>query len=205
MPLPFASLHNIRVFKDWAGAGYHSGGSAHLSGLFSGISKIMIQIILPIFILAVAGLQIHMVEEYFTNFGPAISRIFNVPWTEERFLALYSWWFCRLFIHLLRWLVLSSPAGRVCCMVYFSSGRELQSSPILFSRWLNRILSQAISIAYRKPSTGLWWKTCPTTIPTKLPVLIISPACGRRYCQWYLYLCDLPPIQKKPGSQKVKS
>jgi hypothetical protein len=47
------------------------------------------KIILPIFILAVAGLQIHMVEEYFTSFGPAISRIFNVPWTEERFLLVF--------------------------------------------------------------------------------------------------------------------
>lgn len=47
------------------------------------------KIILPIFILAVAGLQIHMVEEYFTSFGPAISRIFNVPWTEQRFLLIF--------------------------------------------------------------------------------------------------------------------
>lgn len=47
------------------------------------------KIILPIFILAVAGLQIHMVEEYFTRFGPAISRIFNVPWTEQRFLLIF--------------------------------------------------------------------------------------------------------------------
>ncbi len=47
------------------------------------------KIILPIFILAVAALQIHMVEEYFTSFGPAISRIFNVPWTEERFLLVF--------------------------------------------------------------------------------------------------------------------
>jgi hypothetical protein len=47
------------------------------------------KIILPIFILAVAGLQIHMVEEYFTSFGPAISRVFNVPWTEERFLLVF--------------------------------------------------------------------------------------------------------------------
>lgn len=47
------------------------------------------RVILPIFILAVAGLQIHMVEEYFTSFGPAISRIFDVPWTEERFLLVF--------------------------------------------------------------------------------------------------------------------
>jgi len=47
------------------------------------------KIILPIFILTVAALQIHMVEEYFTGFGPAMSRIFNIPWTEESFLMVF--------------------------------------------------------------------------------------------------------------------
>jgi hypothetical protein len=46
-------------------------------------------LILPIFILTVAGLQIHMVEEYFTGFGPAMSRIFDIPWTEESFLLVF--------------------------------------------------------------------------------------------------------------------
>lgn len=47
------------------------------------------RIILPIFILTVAGLQIHMVEEYFTGFGPAMSRIFNIPWSESSFLMVF--------------------------------------------------------------------------------------------------------------------
>jgi len=47
------------------------------------------KIILPIFILTVAALQIHMVEEYFTGFGPAMSRIFNIPWTEQSFLMVF--------------------------------------------------------------------------------------------------------------------
>ncbi len=47
------------------------------------------RIILPIFILTVAGLQIHMVEEYLTGFGPAMSRVFDIPWTEERFLMIF--------------------------------------------------------------------------------------------------------------------
>ena len=47
------------------------------------------KIILPIFILTVAALQIHMVEEYFTGFGPAMSRIFNIPWSEESFLMVF--------------------------------------------------------------------------------------------------------------------
>ncbi|MBX7227919.1 MAG: hypothetical protein K1X55_17935 [Chitinophagales bacterium] len=47
------------------------------------------KLILPTFILTVAGLQIHMVEEYFTGFGPAMSRIFNIPWTEHSFLMVF--------------------------------------------------------------------------------------------------------------------
>ena len=47
------------------------------------------KIILPIFILTVACLQIHMVEEYLTGFGPAMSRIFNIPWTEKSFLMVF--------------------------------------------------------------------------------------------------------------------
>ncbi|MBC7947771.1 MAG: hypothetical protein H7Y42_07825 [Chitinophagaceae bacterium] len=47
------------------------------------------KIILPIFILTVAALQIHMVEEYLTGFGPAMSRIFNIPWSEKSFLMVF--------------------------------------------------------------------------------------------------------------------
>jgi len=47
------------------------------------------KIILPVFILTVAGLQIHMVEEYITGFGPAMSRVFNIPWTEKSFLMIF--------------------------------------------------------------------------------------------------------------------
>ena len=41
------------------------------------------RIIVPVFILTVAALQIHMVEEYLTGFGPAMSRLFDIPWTEK--------------------------------------------------------------------------------------------------------------------------
>ncbi|MEZ4808973.1 MAG: hypothetical protein R2819_01320 [Allomuricauda sp.] len=47
------------------------------------------KIILPIFIVTVAGLQIHMVEEYLTGFGPAMSRLFDIPWTEKSFLMVF--------------------------------------------------------------------------------------------------------------------
>ena len=47
------------------------------------------KIILPPFLLTVAALQIHITEEYLTGFGPAMSRLFDVPWSEETFLIIF--------------------------------------------------------------------------------------------------------------------
>ncbi|WP_345949209.1 hypothetical protein ABDD95_20395 [Mucilaginibacter sp. PAMB04274] len=47
-------------------------------------------VMLPLFILTVAGLQIHIVEEYLTGFGPAMSRLFNIPWSERSFLLVFA-------------------------------------------------------------------------------------------------------------------
>src|SRR5215216_1769893 len=48
------------------------------------------KIILPLFVLTVAALQIHIVEEYQTGFGPAMSRLFNIPWNEKSFLMVFA-------------------------------------------------------------------------------------------------------------------
>ena len=48
------------------------------------------KIILPLFVLTVAALQIHIVEEYQTGFGPAMSRLFNIPWSERGFVIVFA-------------------------------------------------------------------------------------------------------------------
>jgi hypothetical protein len=48
------------------------------------------KIILPLFLLTVAALEIHMCEEYLTGFGPAMSRLFNITWTEKTFLMIFA-------------------------------------------------------------------------------------------------------------------
>src|SRR5712671_4209447 len=48
------------------------------------------KIILPLFLLTVAALEVHMTEEYLTKFGPAMSRLFNIPWTERGFLLVFA-------------------------------------------------------------------------------------------------------------------
>jgi len=47
-------------------------------------------IILPVFLLTVAALEIHMIEEYVTGFGPAMSRLFDISWTERSFLMVFA-------------------------------------------------------------------------------------------------------------------
>mgnify|MGYP003576184345 CR=1 FL=1 len=48
------------------------------------------RIILPPFLLVAASLEAHMLEEYLTKFGPAVSRLFDIAWTEHSFLLLFA-------------------------------------------------------------------------------------------------------------------
>jgi hypothetical protein len=48
------------------------------------------EIILPCFLLTVAALEVHMMEEYLTGFAPAMSRLFNITWTERGFLIVFA-------------------------------------------------------------------------------------------------------------------
>ena len=47
-------------------------------------------VILPPFLLTVAALEIHMIEEYLARFGPAMSRLFDISWTERSFLMVFA-------------------------------------------------------------------------------------------------------------------
>lgn len=47
-------------------------------------------VMLPPFLLTVAALEIHMIEEYATGFGPAMSRLFAISWTEQSFLLIFA-------------------------------------------------------------------------------------------------------------------
>ena len=47
-------------------------------------------VILPVFLLTVAALEVHMIEEYLARFGPAMSRLFDISWTERSFLMVFA-------------------------------------------------------------------------------------------------------------------
>lgn len=68
-------------------------GSA-LIGIFCWRAINLRQAITPVrtavfFLLTVAMLHVHMYEEYKSLFGPAMSRLFNMAFPEERFLAVF--------------------------------------------------------------------------------------------------------------------
>jgi hypothetical protein len=44
--------------------------------------------ILPLFLLTI--LEVHMAEEYLAKFGPAMSRLFDISWTEQSFLLIFA-------------------------------------------------------------------------------------------------------------------
>jgi hypothetical protein len=46
--------------------------------------------VLPPFLLTVAALEVHMIEEYLTRFGPAMSRLFDISWSEGSFLMIFA-------------------------------------------------------------------------------------------------------------------
>jgi hypothetical protein len=48
------------------------------------------EIILAPFLLTVAALEVHMTEEWLTGFGPAMSRLFDISWTEPSFLLVFA-------------------------------------------------------------------------------------------------------------------
>jgi len=47
-------------------------------------------VILPLFLVTVAALDVHMAEEYLARFGPAMSRLFDISWTERSFLLIFA-------------------------------------------------------------------------------------------------------------------
>jgi hypothetical protein len=48
------------------------------------------RVILPPFLLTVAALEVHMIEEWRTGFGPAMSRVFGISWSERSFLLVFA-------------------------------------------------------------------------------------------------------------------
>jgi hypothetical protein len=70
------------------------GGSGIAAFMFWNLTylrhPLMPEIVLPPFLLTVAALEAHMIEEYVTGFGPAMSRLFSISWSEPAFLMVFA-------------------------------------------------------------------------------------------------------------------
>ena len=70
------------------------GGSAIVGFIFWYITYLKTptdpKLILPLFVITVCCLQIHIIEEYVSGFAPAMSRLFNMPWTEKGFIMVFA-------------------------------------------------------------------------------------------------------------------
>lgn len=79
--------------------------------------------ILPPFLLTVAGLEVHMAEEYLTGFGPAISRLFDASWTEGSFLMVFAFIGPAIYSLTALGLFYRVPiAGFVACFIFVGPG-----------------------------------------------------------------------------------
>src|SRR5450755_4798753 len=47
------------------------------------------EVVLPAFLSTVAGLQVHLIEEYLTGFAPAMSRLYNISWSVSSYLMIF--------------------------------------------------------------------------------------------------------------------
>jgi hypothetical protein len=80
-------------------------------------------IILPLFLLTVAALEIHMCEEYLTGFGPAMSRLFNISWPEKTFLMIFAFIGPVLYTLTALGLYKRVPiAGYIACFIFIGPG-----------------------------------------------------------------------------------
>lgn len=81
------------------------------------------RIILPPFLLTIAGLEVHMAEEYLTSFGPAISRLFDASWTERSFLMVFAFIGPAIYSLTALGLFYRVPiAGFVACFIFVGPG-----------------------------------------------------------------------------------
>ena len=84
---------------------------------------VMPEVVLPPFLLTVAALEAHMIEEYLTGFGPAMSRLFNISWSEHSFLMIFAFIGPVLYTLTALGLFRRVPlAGFLMCFIFIGPG-----------------------------------------------------------------------------------
>jgi hypothetical protein len=81
--------------------------------------------IVPLFLITVAGFEIHLVEEYLGHYAPAISRLFNIGWTDRAFVVICFLLAAVLCLVSVGLYYRKAAAGFVACLFLFTRLAEL--------------------------------------------------------------------------------
>src|SRR6202142_1967507 len=81
------------------------------------------EVALPAFLLTVAGLQVHLIEEYLTGFAPAMSRLFDISWSVHSYLMIFVFIGPLLYTLTALGLFRRVPlAGFLMCFIFIGPG-----------------------------------------------------------------------------------
>jgi len=125
------------------------------------------RVILPPFLLTVAALEIHMIEEWKTGFGPAMSRLFDISWTERSFLLIFAFVGPAIYALTALGLFFRFPlAGFIAWFIFIGPG-VAEFTHFIFPLLKPSILPDVAGVISQNVSNGrfvadmrnYWWKT----------------------------------------------
>src|SRR5580704_5461012 len=139
------------------------------------------EIVLPPFLLTVAALEAHMIEEYLTGFGPAMSRLFNISWSERSFLMIFAFVGPVLYSLTALGLFRRVPlAGFLMCFVLIGPG-VAEFVHFIFPALQPDVQPTVAASVQAVVGRGQLMQTSQTSGST-LPGVTTFPACTRQSC-----------------------
>lgn len=150
-------------------------------------------VILPPFLLTVACLEVHMIEEYEARFGPAMSRLFDISWTEHGFLLVFAFIGPVLYALTALGLYRRTPlAGFIAWFIFIGPG-VAEFSHFIFPLLRPAIEPENLATISRTVANGRWVERMPN---------YYFQATGRYYFAG-LYTAVLPMIPGIYGIVRV--
>jgi hypothetical protein len=118
-------------------------------------------VILPPFLLTVACLEVHMIEEYEARFGPAMSRLFDISWTEHGFLLVFAFIGPILYTLTALGLYRRIPlAGFMAWFIFIGPGTA-EFSHFIFPLIRPEIEPDNVALVSATVSNGRWMEALP--------------------------------------------
>jgi hypothetical protein len=110
-------------------------------------------LILPAFLVTSAGFEINLIEDYLGNFGPALSRVFNIGWTNHSFIITALTVTVILTLVSLGLFLRNKIAGLIACYILIS--RLAQFAVFIFPLIRPQIEPELINSISQTVSSGI--------------------------------------------------